>query len=281
MIGLCSLALLASCAVPPPGDSAPGGESPPEIRLGWDPASIPALQDAPTDPPWSIQGQVETGQTREKILNSHNNLGLSRENLEQGLRFTDVHDLALLRAGFDIPLGGRTEFKLHGAGGAERIGTSVKAGAENPVFGDPAGTTDTDFAFNLAPVWDAGAEFRLGFGDGPLDVAATFDARGGGDSEKDAATDEHYHYERYRVGLFAGLTFGVFRPYAGAQLSYYRARFEVTDLGSGANVRFQLGYKDELNAAVGFTLSSGTIVGGVEVEFVGTITALASVGVRF
>ena len=281
MMGVCSLALVASFAVPPPGDSAPGGESPPVLRLAWDPASVPAVQDAPTDPPWSIQGQAETGQTREKILNSHNNLGLSREDLEQGLRFTDVHDLALLRVGFDIPLGGRTEFKLHAAGGAERIGTSVKAGAENPVFGNPAGTTNTDFAFSLAPVWDAGAEFRLRFGDGSGDVAASFDARGGGDSDKDAAIDEHYHYERYRVGLFAGWTFGVFRPYAGAHLSYYRARFEVTELGSGANVQFRLGYKDELNAAVGVTLSSGTVVGAVEVEFVGTITVLASAGVRF
>ncbi len=281
MLGICSLTLMVWCTESSSGGAVRDAELPAELRLGGDPAPEDLVQDAQTDPPWTIQGQVETAQDRERIDDSHNNLGLSRQEIEQGLRITDTHDLALLRLGFDIPFGSQTTLRLHGAGGVERTGSHVTAGTENPVFGNPAGSTETDFDFGLAPVWDAGAEFRLGFGDGPIDVTATADARGGGDTEKDSATRETYHYERYRAGLFAGCTFGVFRPYAGAHYSYYRAHFQVTDLASGSDVLLRVKYQDPLNGAAGVSISTGSVVGAVEVDFVGTITILASAGVRF
>jgi len=229
-----------------------------------------------------LDGQVELADVRQKIVNSNNNLGLSRQDLEQSLRISDTHDAALLRATLEIPIEFPTRIRIFGAGGIERTGFHLTSGTENPVFGDPAGTTETDFDSGLAPVWNAGAEFRLGLGDAPFDLAASFDARGGSNSDEDGVTKESTSYQRYRVGLFAGwsVTPGI-RPYLGAHYSRYRGKLKLTDIASGSEVELHTADETPVDVAAGVELSSWPILGAIEVDFVGRVTILVSAGIRF
>ncbi len=281
MLGILSLSL-ACCGMPQSADPSRAERWPLRLELGSAPDPARAAQENDSFRPWSIEGRVEVSQDRERIVDSTNNSGLSRSELEHDLEVTDSHDTAMLRVAYTFALGLPTQLEIHAAGGGERLGSQVRAGADNPAFGIPAGTTETDFVFGVSPVWDFGADFRLGLGEGPFDLAASVDYRGGDDDEDDDATQEIYHYQRLRGGLYAGWTvLPGLRPYAGAHYSYYRARLRVNDKTTGAEAEFTLGYKDPVDAAVGVSLGSSRFLGTVEVDFVGKLTVLASAGVRF
>lgn len=281
MWGIFSLSF-ALFGTPQSTDPARADGLPLRLELGSDRVVAPAAQEGDSIYPWSLEGRVEVSQDQEKFLDSTNNLGLTRQELEHDLHQTATHDSAMLRLAYTIALGLPTQLKIYAAGGVERIGAHLRAGVENEAFGTPAGSTETDFDFGLAPVWDVGAEFRLGLGDGPFDLAASVGYRGAGDSEEDAATREEYHYQRLQAGLYAGWSISpTVRPYLGAHYSYYRARFRIIDETTGADVEFRLGYKIPIDAVVGVSLESSRLIGTVEVDFVGKLAILASAGFRF
>jgi hypothetical protein len=279
MLGIHSIlmagVLLTQASNPPPPDQPAPAPNPSVTDLE------PVQEQSGHSLSFLLDAQVEYNEIRQKIVDSHNNVGLTREELEQGLRFSNTRDTGLLRATLEIPISYPTRIRIFGAGGVEQASTHLTAGPENPVFGNPVGTTETDFEFGLSPVWDAGAEFRLGLGD-TFDLTATGDARGGSDTEEDSATKESSHYRRYRGGLFAGWTVtpGI-RPYLGAHYSYERTKFKLTDKTSGAEAEFHTADELPVDAAVGVELSSSPIVGAIEVDFVSRVTILVSAGIRF
>lgn len=282
MIGIPAIMMaavfLTQASNPPSPDKPPPSPGP----------SVTDLEPVPAETgnahSWNlrIEGQVETDYIRQKLVGSSNNLGLTREDLEDELRISNTRNSGIVKATLEIPISYPTQLRLFGGGGVEQTASHITSGPDNPAFGSPTGSTQTDFDFGLAPVWMAGVEFRLGFGDGPFDLTATGDVRSGGDTEQDSATRETSRYLRYRAGLFAGWTVSPgIRPYVGAHYSHDSGKLKLTDMTSGAEVVFHTADQTPVDAAVGVELSSSPVVGTIEVDFVGRVTILASAGIRF
>jgi hypothetical protein len=280
-----SLLLLALAFGVSPQDIAIGFEDPLPVTLSADARSDPRGELRPVlteKPSFIFFGKVEGSQQDLTILGASNNFGLTADQLKQGLRFRGSHFDAFLEGMFEFPFSNEVLFRLGAGVGVENIGTHVRAQPSNPVLGDPAGPTDTDVEYGSAPVGEVGAEFRYRPGGGPFDLSITVDFRGGGDSTRDALSDERYRYWRLRGGVFAGYAASdSIRPYVGFHATDYRADLRITDETTFNQFTLRFRYYNPVDVAFGVELASGSVYGKVEVDVWGSLSIMASAGIRF
>lgn len=282
MPGLFSLAVCLwlasqSTGIPDPPIGLPTG-------LGTEvPASRPPTPPDEGARHFAVSFSVETGLERQRIKDSHDNFGAGRAVLERSLTVRGTNTDAFADGVYSSPLLGEESTIIFRAGlGAEQLGSHFNIGNDNVVLGDPAGRTVQDFSYGLALAWEAGAELRYRPGGGPVQMALTVDYRGGGDDEKDALTENHYHYWRLRGGLLAAWRASeTFRPYVGVRYTYYRARFELKDFTNNQDFTLDLVRMLPVDITVGLELFGGPVVGGLEISFLGTLGVVASVAVPF
>lgn len=232
--------------------------------------------------PFSILGRAEGAEVPLKISNSHNNFGLPADVLKQGVQVQETDLAGFLEGRYDLSISHPMNLRFFAGLGAEIIGSHFRVGPENVMLGDPAGVTESDFEYGLALVWEVGAEWRYRFGEGPFDLAISFDYRGGGDEAKDALSEASYHYSRYRGGIYGGYWCSEeIRAYAGVHGTDYRARLRMVDTTTFDEFTLDLRYKQVVDVAVGVELASGAVTGGVEVDFLDSLMFVVTAGIRF
>jgi hypothetical protein len=284
------IAILAALSLPQPAAAGQensrglsarlASESPRPDAAGLEAAPSCALDDSAR--PVSVVVTIETGEIRERIMGSRNNFGADRATLEQSLGVTGSFTDAIIDVDFRIPMTAESVLKLRVGGGAEELGSHFRIGPDNVVIGDPAGGTEQDFIYGLSATWEAAVEFRYRVGHGPFDVALSADYRGGGDDVQDALSENSLVYWRLRGGIWVGwaVTDNI-RPYVGMRYTKYRGRYSLKDSTTGQVFTLNLTYDTPVDVAVGVEFTSGPVVGALELDLVGTLSVLVSVGVQF